>query len=209
MLNCKFKNAFTLVELLVATIISSVVLIAIFAITSEILDEAVFTNKSVTSYSSLYDIEKKILKYKNIYSTWTILIDNASWVWSDVFIFLNSDNSEALLMWVVNNYSRRLVPDTQYSIYWNNSLWFREVIGTWAINDMLVDPSIVYWTGIKFQVDKIYDDFVLRDMQMISYNSWKIKEVNFNVNLFFNKNLEWENWQYLPEDRLVDFTLDF
>ncbi|PID87618.1 hypothetical protein CSB07_00350 [Candidatus Gracilibacteria bacterium] len=209
MLNCKFKNAFTLVELLVATIISSVVLIAIFAITSEILDEAVFTNKSVTSYSSLYDIEKKILKYKNIYSTGTILIDNASGVGSDVFIFLNSDNSEALLMGVVNNYSRRLVPDTQYSIYGNNSLGFREVIGTGAINDMLVDPSIVYGTGIKFQVDKIYDDFVLRDMQMISYNSGKIKEVNFNVNLFFNKNLEGENWQYLPEDRLVDFTLDF
>lgn len=223
MLNFKIRKAFTLVELLVATIISSVVLIAIFAITSEILDEAVFTNKSVSSYSNLYDIEKELIDYKNIYSTGTVIIDNPESVWSDVFMFLNTDNSEALLMWIVNNYSSLLVPNSWYSVYWNNSLWFREVTGTWIIDQILKTPLIVYstgpifyatgtilyWTGFKFQRDKIYEDFVLKDMQMISYNTWTVREVTFDVNLFFNENLEWEDWNILPKERVIDFTINF
>lgn len=204
----KFK-AFTLVELLVGTIISSVVLLWIFSMTSEVLDEAVFTNKSVSSFSTLYDIEKELNIYKNIYSTGNVLIDNESWTWSDVFIFLNTDNSEWFLIWIVNNYTRQLVPNSDYSLYKDNSLWFRKLIWTWIINNIIATPSIIYSSDYMFQKDKIFQDFKVRDLQMIDYNGRKIREFKFIVNMFYNENLLWEYWDNILKNRLVDFTLNF
>lgn len=209
MLNKKVNKAFTLVELLVATIISSVVLLAVFSITSDVLDEAVFTNKSVTSFSSLYEVDRELNKYKNIYSTGIILIDNTSNVWSDVYMFLNTDNSKWLLVWIVNNYDRLLVPNTDHNLYKDNSLWFRKLTWTWIINNILSTSSIVYWSDYVFQKDKIFSNFKLKNLQMISYNSGSIREFKFSVNMFFNENLIWESWDELLKDRLLDFTINF
>jgi len=204
MLNYKNEKlkAFTLVELLVGTIISSVVLLGVFSMTSDVLDEAVFTNKSISSFSALYDIEKELNNYKNIYSTGNILIDNPSWTWSDVFIFLNTDSSEWYIIWIVNNYTRQLVPNADYSLYKDNSLWFRKLSTAWVITTVIATPSILYSSGYIFQKDKIFQDFKLKDLQMILYNWNKIKEFKFTVNMFFNDNLVWGSWDDILKDRL-------
>ncbi|MBT3726368.1 prepilin-type N-terminal cleavage/methylation domain-containing protein [bacterium] len=65
----KFKKAFTLTEIIVATFISAIILSFVYVFLNNVIFTISDTKNDVKSLSSVYDFINKLNNYNNIYSS--------------------------------------------------------------------------------------------------------------------------------------------
>lgn len=201
---------FTIVELIIAIILSSIVLIWIIALITNILSEISRSENKAKIYSWINNIINKINIEKNTYWSSSILIDNEKSY--DVLLLTNKEKKWWLLLWVVNinpesSWYMKLDTDSNYSKYDNKALWIKKIKED-ELSMILTDSWKVF--DINFYEDWLFNDLMPKTFYLSEYNSWKIIEANMTL---FEKFNEWYIWEDINEVstkwNLYNFTLDF
>lgn len=196
-------KAYTLPELLVATFISTILLSFIFIFIWNILSDITDSKNEIIQFSKLYDFIFELNNSNNVYTSWSILIDNTS-TWSDVFIMKDIFWNKWILIWTVKIPDYKINTDNMY--YQDIVLWFRKL--SW--NELLEvesNPSVIY--DYIFQEDQIFSTIKVKDLQFESYNSWSIYNMNLIINTNFNINMIWQNIENVPWEYFKKFNIDF
>lgn len=196
------KNWFTLAEVLISTFVSTIILWFIFLFLSNIAEGISKTKDDVLTLESFYDFSDQLDNYRNVYISWSILVDNTDW--SDVFLMTDWSWENWILVWPVSNTNNRL--NLNNTIYESKTIWFRK-LSSKELQDINNDLSLIY--DYIFQDDKLYNDLKIQDLILISYNSWKIFDMSLIVNTDFNSSLIWRAWSDLDKANLKKFNINF
>ncbi len=202
-----YKNnifkAFTLTEVVIASFISSMVLSFIFIFLLDITNWINNNKNEINVLSQFYDFSYKLNNLRNVYLTWWIIIDNTS-TWSDVFLMRDLSWNNWILLGVIKLTDKKL--DTDILKYEDRWIWFRKLSSSELLE---IDNDINKIYDFTFFDDQIYYDLKIQDLEIFSYNSWSIYEMNLLINMDFNINLVWQNWNNLPRDNLKKININF
>lgn len=196
------KKAFTLIEVIIATLISMIVLSFIFLFLVNTIDTIWTAQNEVKIISSFYDFTNKINNLRNVYTTGWILIDSA--IWSDVFLMKDSFLENGILIWPIRLSNNKL--DIFSSIYDDKWVWFRKVSAL-ELADINNDINIIY--SYVFQKDQIFSKLKVQDFTLIEYNSWDIFDLSLTIDLNFQNSLVWQLWSSLPKNSLRMYNINF
>ncbi|MDD2870502.1 MAG: prepilin-type N-terminal cleavage/methylation domain-containing protein [Candidatus Gracilibacteria bacterium] len=199
----KFKQAFTLTEVVVATLISSIVLGFIFIFLGDISGGIVDTKREIILMSHFYDFSYKLNNLRNVYTTGSILVDNTG-TGSDVFLMKDISGQNGVLFGVVNIADMKL--ETDNTVYDDRGVGFRKL----SSNELAeVDTNVDFIYDYVFQEDQVFSDLKVQDLNIVSYNSGSIYDLNMSLNLDFQNSLIGQYWTDLPRDDLKKFNIDF
>lgn len=177
------KNAFTVVELIIAILISAIILVFLMSYLADTFNEIAYSNKKTKVLINLYEIENKLKSLKWSYLSGEILKDNSEWVWSDI-ILLKTIPWEPKPWWYifaqVDKNTLKVDPNNNVDIIWEKVLAHRKI--SWnELAELLVNWNKIY--EYQFNLDETFPDILLKDFQAKTYNSWSIFEVSLYVNL--------------------------
>lgn len=198
----KFKKAFTLSEVVIATFISSIVLSFIFIFLSDMVEGINETKEEVRVVSSFYDFTNKLNNYRNVYITWSILIETSSW--SDIFLMEDYSWENGILIWPVKLFDNQLTSEN--TVYEEKAIWFRKISST-ELAEIDLNRDIIY--DYSFQDDQIFSDLKIQDIIILSYNSWSLFDFRLVVDTNFQIALLWQLRADLPRDSLKKFNINF
>ena len=194
--------AYTLIELIVALVISALVLGTIFYLMS-----------SSTSRGLEAQIEAKFLRdfyaFNGVFNTWDMsLLQDNIWNISDVGLVTSPGISGGIMFWIVDIDTYTLVSQSDAGIYKKTVFGYRSLSQTEF--DALTDsnnPSSPY--NLVFQKDKVLEDFFIKNMQLVPYNNGDIVDMSLEVVAFFFPDYEDTSWDELPQDDIKYYTLSF
>lgn len=194
------KKGFTIVELMVSIVISIILLGGIFYFLSD-------TINGIARSSSQAKFLKDFYSFTTILDTGEteILFDYGAGVY-DVALLRNLDNTSGVILWVVDENSRRLVSSGSTSIYNKNYLWYRSVSQS-ELTTIDSTPEVVY--SYDFFPDKLFYNFHLRDFQLQQYNSWATMDMNLKIFTEFYDWLTWKRWADIPQDDIYEYSVVF
>lgn len=196
------KSAFTMVEVLTTSVISTIILLFLYVFLNHILTNIRESENMVKWYNDAYQIISKINKNRDKYLTWSILVDNTDW--SDIYLMTNLTNTEWILFWIVWLKDNKINIDS--SIYMDNGFWFRTLSETEIIN-ISNDPSLL--NDLVFQEDQILKEIKMIDLQFEHYNDNKIIEAKLIINNNFNINLINNLYEEIPKTDIQEIIINF
>ncbi len=135
-----------------------------------------------------------------------IVQDFAPEVASDVLLIQDYSWERGIIIWIIDQDTRRLTATGSANIYKKNSLAYRSVIAS-EIAQITSNPDVVY--SYEFFPDKIFSNFFMRNFQIDSFNSGSIMDMNLTI--FPNYYEEYQNtpWSDIPQDELFGYTITF
>jgi len=119
------KKAFSLVELIIAIVISSIVLLLIFTLISSSIEDISYSVDESGFFTSYNELSSKLGEYKHLYTSWTVLIDNDYWTWSDILILDNWVWTKWVIFWIVNKQTMKVELNWLYLYYGDKVIWYR------------------------------------------------------------------------------------
>lgn len=196
------KKAFSISEVIVATFISVIILSFIFVFISNIISWISTINQEVKILSSFYDFTNKVNNYRNVYISWSILVDNIGS--SDVFLMKDVTWENGILIWPVSLINRKL---DLWTIYYKNKwVWFRKV-STSEIANIETDVNVIY--NYEFHSDQIFWELKAKEMSFVSYNWWKIYDLFLYVDVDYQSSMVGLRRDSIPKDKLRRFNINF
>ncbi len=195
---------FTLTELVIAIVISSLVLIFTFHFVSKTIVEISNARQSATIMTEFSDISQKIDNYRNIYSSWSILLDGANWVKSDVLLLKTEEADEGVLFALVDPETMKINQDSEN--YSDLHYGFR-IMTLANINSVLADPNAALL--LDFQSDKIMRNLSAKDLQIQTFNQWDILDINISLIKNYKENLLNSKYSDLWKNNFVNFNLNY
>ena len=85
MKNTYKKSAFTLIELVVSIVISTIVLVIVFWFTWDTIANLIDVNRKSNALQEIYRLTTILSSHKGQYIVPEVIVDNAETVWHDVF----------------------------------------------------------------------------------------------------------------------------
>lgn len=204
----KFKNNlwFTFVELVISLFVSSIILWGVFYFIADNVDEISLATKKTSFFNSFYNFRDKIIYNTNLYSSGIIIVDSDISMWNDVLLLQNLDWSDWIVIWVVNNNSKKLEKTLEYyNTYYDKRLWFKRVSET-EISSIKSNSGAVY--DILFYNDNIYELFT-KEFQVEYYNTWSILDINTSFITNFDDIYVWNNWDDIHDIDIFKTNLNF
>lgn len=198
--------AFTFVELIVATTISAIVLLLTFWFVANTIGEISYSikhSKILISYNELFE---KLNNYRNVFLSWAVLIDNATWMWNDVLLLSNLDSSDGVVFWVVNRDTMKLEQNARYLYYYEKVLWYRK-LSQFELSELAWDKNKVY--DYSFYEDKLFENLKIKDFQLSLYNSWTSFEGALQINLDYKKVHDGKKFTSIWSQNINKFNLSF
>lgn len=202
------KKAMTLTELVIAVMVWAVVLIIIFNFVADNSKELKDSRERTGVFEDVFKLKDDLnRKTRWWYYNGTWIIDLDEWVWYDVLMLTNDDDSTWFLYWVVDTISMKLEDPAEYNIYKNKVIWYRSLSQN-EITEINADPNKVY-DKIFFK-DKLYSMLFAKDFQVDYYNDWVILDLNISVWANYLPSLDWVAIDTIVKnDNLIKFNLDF
>lgn len=200
------KKWFTLLELIVAITISALVLIIIFHFVSDTVIQLADTNKKTRFLSDFARFTSQLNAHTSTFPDKQILINESVTSWYDVLLLENLQGTAAMLWWVVDGNTRRLVPNSEYSTYKNTVLGYRLISST-ELSDITATPALVY--DYDFFWDKTFVDFNVKSFQVEYFNTTDLISIDLDVGTYFEEDLLGISWNNLPKDSLFQVNLNF
>jgi len=199
---------FTLVELIVSIILSSIILLFLMNFISKTFFEISYSKNKTKIISHIYDFENEIWDLREKYSSWIILINNEYWIWSDVFLLKTNNDIEKWWILIAQVNLDWLLIDwkEQVDIIWNKALGLRK-INKEELSDLSNNPDNVY--TYKFNVDEVYKDIKIMDIQVDLFESWNIIEMSFFINPLYKKNQNWNRYSEKWTNNIEKIVLNF
>lgn len=199
------KNWFTFIELVVSVTISVVIFIIIFSFVVDAINNLTISNKKAIVLSNFYDIYDKIWDYRNIYISWSIIIDNPYWVWNDVALIKNNNNDKWLLFWVIDKDTMKIDSWSTYDKYTYKVFWYKQL----NLSELYkVESNSWEVYNISFKGANIFDT-PIKTFHADLFNSWWVFLVDLELLIAYNKNLEWKSWSSIPLSEYELFKLAF
>ena len=187
----------TIVELVVAVAISTLILWGIFYFLADVLDELGRNNSRANYMSSFQD-------FSQIIHQWQLDTIITGGYTAGIIHLDHSD--EWLIIWVVNEVTWRLTPIADYNIYLPNLFWIRKI--SW--DEMsLISENNNYIYQIDFYNDELFKDFFVSDFNIYTYNAWEISQLVFEIFRYFNDSLEWEPKINVPMKDIEQYSIFF
>ncbi|NDK09894.1 prepilin-type N-terminal cleavage/methylation domain-containing protein [Candidatus Gracilibacteria bacterium] len=195
------KNAFTLVELLVSIIISTLLLGGIFYLISD-------TILGISTTTRNADFLMDFNNFATIFNSGNMVIvkDVAENSGFDAGYLLNTQGDSGVLVGVVNRDTLTLAVDSDFDIYYPNILGYR-VLSESEISQIVGDPTII--ETLKFNGDATFPDFYVKDFQMNFYNSGDILDINLKLFPVFNEARIGVDWTEINREDIFEYTLTF
>lgn len=193
------KKWFTLVELIVSILISVLLLGGILFFLTDTLTGLSKSNYNTQFLSQIYTLRDRLWN-----GNMEILIDNLSWSGSDVMLVEHSDGSWWVIFGIVDRSNLRLSWTGLYDIYHESLLWYRSVSAA-SITSLRLNPLEVF--NLDFFPDKIIPNTYVRDIQVSSYNSGSLHDINFTFFSEYKEQLLWDSWQLFPEDENFNYNI--
>ncbi len=203
------KYAFTLVELVVAITISSIILIGLFSLIGDTISELWQANNSSEMIVDINDLLDTMNDYNSIYDKKDIIIDWLSGQGTDVLMFTNSANTSWILFALIDPESKKVINNTeQYESYNRRYIWYKELSDT-EISAIMSDTNVIY--AYSFFPDKVNEKVSIIDFQLEFYNSWKIIEMDLDVLIKYNEKHEisWKKITEIEKREIYPITLNF
>lgn len=197
------KKALTLAELLVSVVISASLfwIVIFFTMTNvnEIADNQV--KKDIISETIIFEdtIRDYILKWFNKFE---IINQEDTQNKNSVLLITNYDNTEWLILWVVNLETKLIQKDY---VYWNNFIWYR-MLSESEITEILSNKSLVF--DKEFQLDKIFQKLRIKDFNLEAYNDTEIINLNYSIVRILDESLNWTNFNELIINDLILWNYD-
>lgn len=200
------QKAFTLVELIVAVVISSIILVVVFSYVSETMRAISYSLKVSEFMTSYQDFTTQLDNYRKIYDYNEIVIDNAKWDGNDVLLLTNWSQESWVLFGVVNAESMQLERNVLYPIYNDKIIWYRELTQQ-DIIDIDSDAQVVY--DYDFFRDKVFEDIKMKDFQALLFNSWSLVDLNLYVNMDYLPWLNGSDFIDISDEYIEKFNINF
>lgn len=171
---------FTFVELVVSMFISSILLWSVFYFISANVEDIFLSNQKTEFYASVNDFRNELLNITSIYSSWTVIFNNAIWSWSDALLLESKIKGDWYLVWVVYQ-GKILIWYNAYNAYGDKAIWYVKV-SSWQIASFRTNPLNL--NQVDFDDNHIFKPLKTRDFQVDLYNSWAI--INLDLTLLYN-----------------------
>lgn len=197
-------HAFTLTELVIAIVISSLVLIFTFHFVSKTIVEISNARQSATIMTEFSDISQQLKNYRNLYSSWSILINGVSWTQSDVLLLNTEEGDTGVLFALVDPETMKINQEAEN--YSHVHFAFRTM--TLAnMNSVLSDPNTAL--NLDFQSDKIFRNISAKDLQIETFNQGNILDINISLIKSYKENLLNSKYSELWKNNFVNFNLNY
>ena len=201
------KKWFTLIELILAIFISSIVLLIVFTFTSDIVVEILYSNQKSQLLVSIDDMKAKMNNYRNIFLTGGVLVDNETGTGSDVLVLQHTNGQDGIVFWVVNADTLQLVDNSNYNSYGEYVLGYRGLSSS-ELSLLSSNSGAVY--DLAFKKDKLYTSLVTSDLQILEFNSGAIFDMTLDFVISFNKWLTGELlFNELPRSDFIRYNINF
>lgn len=201
-----YLSAFTLVELVVSIVISSIILLWIMKILGEVVYELSYSTQSSKLHIEMVEVNKLLADRGNKYHKKTLLIDEIRWEWTDVVLFYNEAETQWIIYGIINPETLKIFTGSTYSQYNKKHLWYREVNES-EISTLFSTPLTVY--SYSFFPDKIHSQIYISDFQVQLYNVGSILDIHMSFILNYTKEKWWMEWEDLPKDNIYSLNLNF
>lgn len=197
------KNCFTLIELIISILISTILFFIVFTFIANSIEDLTKSNFKTVTFNQIFSFRDNL----NRTIRWWYMMMDIIWTWSEnnVIYLKNAEGSEWFVFWVVNRETMKIQKNY---IYWDNTIWYRKLSQT-EVNNINTSSWEVY--NLTFMQDKIYDWLIIKDFKAEFYNSWTVLDLNISSILFYDDSMIWESLTgtiIKPEDT-VQFNLDF
>jgi hypothetical protein len=203
-----YKKAMTLVELVIAVTIWAVILATIFVFLIDFQKNIKSSIDITWIWEDGFAFRDKLNKAVNgWYSVWTVVVDYPEWVWYDVLMLTNLDETSWFVAGVVDMNTMKLDAPSDYNIYKRKVWWYRQ-LSQYEINQIKSNPNYVY--NLNFYKDKLFYKLFPKDYQVELYNSGTIFDINFALWTNYIESLDWlEIDKLVKQGDLFRFNLNF
>ncbi len=198
------KLWFTLVEIIVAIAISSILFIFLFNFMVDALNEIKVSKDKSKFFSNFAGFQLKMKNISEVFPKYAVLIDNNYGSWSDIVLFKNRKENKAIALWIVDVDKMKF--DKDYNIYKQKVIWIIELSKN-QLTELWSDANKIY--DYKVFKDKLFEDIFAKDLQAQLYNNFKILDLEMLLIPSYKPSLDWENWNNLKKSDLFKIVLDF
>lgn len=196
------KLAFTLVELIVWMVISSILFFIVFTFITSSLEKIKYSNYKTNTIDEAFNLKDDL----NQFLKWNYFDMSALWIPGfNVLLIKDLEWEDWMIFWAVNKDTMKL---QQNYVYWDNVFWYRRLSET-EINDIELDNNEIY--DLVFFNDKLYNNLKIRGFWVDFYNSWTILDLSFSVFYELKDLYIWESMTWITFDynEYVIFNLNF
>lgn len=201
-----YDKWFTLVELIVAVIISSIVLTILMSFITTSMNEISYSNRQTEVLENINNFSTTMNNYKWSFEDVIVVIDNTA-SWSDTIMMTNEANNEWILVWIVWKDSLTLEDsEIDFNTIYEKHLAIRE-LNALDISNIIATPGMVL--GLSFNKDKLFDDLVMKDFQVELYNTWAVINIDLEVLINYKEGVDGENWDNITNDWVYSINMIF
>lgn len=170
-----FRKGFTLVEVVVAVAISTVLLAGTVGIAVKAINSLTEEKAKAQTYSALTDAVSKLNSVRNAYPIATVVDVPSGY---DFMVFTNSGRTAGVLIGVADAGSGsadfRLDPPGSFQIYGTKVLVAQDMTASQTAA-VLADHSAAY--SVPVREESVFRNLVLESLQATSYNADKLVDV--------------------------------
>lgn len=199
------KKGLTFAELIISITISVIIFIIIFSFVIDSIDNLVVSNKKSEVLPNFYSIYDVIWSYRHDFVSWSIVIDNLEWSWSDIALIKNIHNDKWIVFWIIDTSTMKLESWTGYEIYSNKVFWYK-LLTLSELTNIQTTPSEVY--NISFDKASIFNT-PAKTFQADFFNSWSLFLVDLELLISHNPEYDWKLWVDIPKSNYELFKLKF
>lgn len=198
-------SAFTLIELVVSIVISTIVLVIVFGFTWDTIANLVDVNRKSDSLQEVYRFSNILSSHKWKYIVPEIIVDNPKWIGHDV-LYMRDPWSNWWVIWaVIDSETLQIEDASKYDYYGNKILWYR-LLSDSELATMSGSTSVIY--DYVFFEDKLFNGFKTKEFQLELYNSWALLESNIEIIPHYKKDLDDIRWLDIPKDDVIKININ-
>lgn len=193
------KNIFamTLVELVIAITISSIVLLFVVVYISDVLWLIWESRKATSNFVELQEISQTLqdLKYKYPVAT----IDSSTG--EEVLLLKNIENTDSVAIWIVQSDTKQLSTTAEIQNYWQKFLARRFLLSTESSFD----------SNISFSGSEFFPNISVKDVDFEIYDfaSGSLVEMNLEYLKNYSAQREWENIWDMSVQNFQNYSFSF
>lgn len=192
-----FRKGFTLVEIVVAVAISTLLLAGTVGIAVKATHSLANEKAKGQSYSSLTDAISKLNSVRNAYPIATVVdVPNGY----DFVVFTNSGRTAGVLVGVANvgsgTVEHLLDPVADYATYGEKALVVQDMTATQTAA-VIVDHQAAY--AVSIREESVFRKLIVENLQATAYNADRIVDVFLSVYAVPRPELEGQPKSSFPE----------
>lgn len=193
------KNIFamTLVELVIAITISSIVLLFVVVYISDVLWLIWESRKATSNFVELQEISQTLqdLKYKYPVAT----IDSSTG--EEILLLKNIENTDWVAIWIVQSDTKQLSTTAEIQNYWQKFLARRFLLST----------EISFDSNISFSGSEFFPNISVKDVDFEIYDfaSGSLVEMNLEYLKNYSAQREWENIWDMSVQNFQNYSFSF